>query len=1239
MGVLDVLAQLADQAGQKAIRHVRTPAGKEQYGEDIGEIITPSPLPGDIPDVYPAIHALDEGPWRILRVEDTRDYVEQEGTFGDRIVRLPGTGSARACDRCGRQHEIHVTVETPSHVHYVVGLGCARVGHPEIDDNLKAQASAATTLAKLESQQQAIAARWDTYTRNLAKVRALTAPDHTVDEAVRFGKPSLRLTTADGLASWTIPPHFLTFSADLDEYRLRQARDKVMADARDALEREWRDQVMRDRGFDPREYQALGSRRADVEERLGRARKKVAKLQAQANRVEVARLHEEKAGVRHVRTPEGSHRYGKPIGTPIAPHPDLGETLEKALATFDGKRFLDPDLAESECYEASNAFAHLVDGKVAYYTNPIRPDRLPDWADPHDMTGDGEVGHVAVHLGDLVIDWTARQFWPTISVPLIEPKAVYRHRFERFDAVEPPWPQRPIGPDASKGVDVLGVLGKATVRRVRTPEGAHHFHAPIGTPIIPGAEIAAREPTATPFEWTAEHIPLVGPVSPAFRRRYAAARAALPDDSAAWFDADAIARFDRDWQRADASPGPKSLAAEAAIRAIGKVVDTEVARRLKASGIHPPMTDRQRKALRRKRDPIFNEWTDRKWALMDKVSHQLYGKPWTELVGGDEDWHGVHGINERIIAEIHRRHPDLAELRRQSDELLARLVASDDPRYAAAYAAALRTVLSEIRPMGGDLIHHLDLGTPGLRRPAAAAGPNSGLIPYQWRYQGPPWNPRQPRAVLMDRRAIKDFRRLHPQDSKLVRQAVHDLEAGKAQLNSKTRDLSGTYAINFSGAGRILVYPHVDGTWHIYGISAHHDYREAERRAAGPIPTPPFEVGAKVNLPHWTGRQIGPAAEYYMAAGPGPDKARKLGEPEWDDRITLTTDRARAERGTSLYSDAVVQTWKLDPDSRIFAVNLPDIDHNPANYVSIIREAQAAGFDAVWLGRSGVLVIHQDKATRTDTLDIDDLAMREAQATTVMHDAAQHYPASWVEASNAAKRFAVGQAGADGRGYYSHRRSLDRAGLYLGEDLTRPDVAIHELGHRMEYVMPQLRAAEWAFHWRRTSKTRTGSVGAGGADMDRAITNLDDARERLSIVRNGIASSEELQRRFGPDDAYAERRAREIAVNRDYERIISGQVAEYEAEIASLRKTITYLTDREAAISLKEKFPGSRYDDNEMAREDKYITPYVGKDYGDSPRSIYEVLTMGMEGVWTGSQPMHKDADHRQLILGLLAAA
>lgn len=83
---------------------------------------------------------------RILQVVDSRQFEEQ----GDRWVAIPGTGDERECDRCGRRHEVHATVELSDGTVAIVGTGCMR-GDAMVPD-LRRHASTAMSIAKAESQ-------------------------------------------------------------------------------------------------------------------------------------------------------------------------------------------------------------------------------------------------------------------------------------------------------------------------------------------------------------------------------------------------------------------------------------------------------------------------------------------------------------------------------------------------------------------------------------------------------------------------------------------------------------------------------------------------------------------------------------------------------------------------------------------------------------------------------------------------------------------------------------------------------------------------------------------------------------------------------------------------------------------------------------------------------------------------------------------------------------------------------
>ena len=66
------------------------------------------------------------------------------------------------------------------------------------------------------------------------------------------------------------------------------------------------------------------------------------------------------------------------------------------------------------------------------------------------------------------------------------------------------------------------------------------------------------------------------------------------------------------------------------------------------------------------------------------------------------------------------------------------------------------------------------------------------------------------------------------------------------------------------------------------------------------------------------------------------------------------------------------------------------------------------------------------------------------------------------------------------------------------------------------------------------------------------------------------------------------------------------------------------------------KWLGPDYGYDEVAKEDKFSSAYMGRDYG---RDSYEILSMGLEGVFYGNYELYdKDPEYFDLILGLLAA-
>lgn len=81
---------------------------------------------------------------RILSIRDTRAF--EDGDHGMRPI--PGSGDARACDRCGRVHEIHARVELSDGTRATVGTGCMRGESMEVAKALASGARKATTVAK-----------------------------------------------------------------------------------------------------------------------------------------------------------------------------------------------------------------------------------------------------------------------------------------------------------------------------------------------------------------------------------------------------------------------------------------------------------------------------------------------------------------------------------------------------------------------------------------------------------------------------------------------------------------------------------------------------------------------------------------------------------------------------------------------------------------------------------------------------------------------------------------------------------------------------------------------------------------------------------------------------------------------------------------------------------------------------------------------------------------------------------
>ena len=190
---------------------------------------------------------------RIIDVRDTRDRIE----VGDRWVPVPGSGQLRPCDRCCREHEIHVDVELSNGRRANIGSGCAKGESMEVSSRLKSAVSAAKTRSKLRAE---LAVAQDEYARAAAAwkdVEALRAPSPELREEVPGVHGTRQVWGMDDATVWVLPGS--TFDAE----------------RRQALLNSWRNKHYRERGFvlPPYSYKQraddLADRLAKIERKLG----------------------------------------------------------------------------------------------------------------------------------------------------------------------------------------------------------------------------------------------------------------------------------------------------------------------------------------------------------------------------------------------------------------------------------------------------------------------------------------------------------------------------------------------------------------------------------------------------------------------------------------------------------------------------------------------------------------------------------------------------------------------------------------------------------------------------------------------------------------------------------------------------------------------------------------------------------------------------------------------------------
>jgi hypothetical protein len=196
---------------------------------------------------------------RIINVRDTRDRIE----VGDRWVPVPGSGDLRPCDRCCREHEIHVDVELSDGRSANIGSGCAKGETMEVQSRLKSAISAAKTRSRLSAE---LALAKDEHTRALAawrEVEALSPPPPELVEEITdaHGRSPRQVWRMDDVNVWTTPGSSRGFDAE----------------RRQALLNAWRSKRYRERGFELPPY-SYEQKADDLADRLAKIESKVSAL-------------------------------------------------------------------------------------------------------------------------------------------------------------------------------------------------------------------------------------------------------------------------------------------------------------------------------------------------------------------------------------------------------------------------------------------------------------------------------------------------------------------------------------------------------------------------------------------------------------------------------------------------------------------------------------------------------------------------------------------------------------------------------------------------------------------------------------------------------------------------------------------------------------------------------------------------------------------------------------------------
>lgn len=191
---------------------------------------------------------------RIIDVRDTRDRVE----VGDRLVPVPGSGDLRPCDRCCREHEIHVDVELSDGRRANIGSGCARGESMEVQSRLKSAVSAAKTRSRLRAELAVAQEQLGKAEKAWREVQALSPPPPRLVEEIAEPRGVRQVWgMGDYEGVWTLPGR------------------PFDAERRQTLENAWRRRRYEERGFGLASPRSDRQRVDDLEDRLAKIERKL----------------------------------------------------------------------------------------------------------------------------------------------------------------------------------------------------------------------------------------------------------------------------------------------------------------------------------------------------------------------------------------------------------------------------------------------------------------------------------------------------------------------------------------------------------------------------------------------------------------------------------------------------------------------------------------------------------------------------------------------------------------------------------------------------------------------------------------------------------------------------------------------------------------------------------------------------------------------------------------------------